>query len=250
MMVFRSRSECFGIAKLHALLLLAVMVAGCSPRPGDHPVSSNCEWSEESGGSLNLENAADRRHLRYDALTAEDMAIRWADKYAGPRSGQFKGFPEYGRRQDECMEALFQGVASHHGVDVALVRQYRLSRDVVLDSAVIVGFGILYAIAAYYLAGLIRRRFPPDEGVAFLTATIAMSLAASVVGVLVGDFWSLSMENLRMGSGHLSYRVDRIPWRQHWSALFVCGLVVFCLAAAVRSRVGIRDNSRPSFRGS
>ena len=229
-----------------ALLLLAVTVGGCGVRPGDHPVSLSCEWTEAGSGTLNLENAADRGHLRYDALTAEDMAIRWADKYAGPGSGQN---PEYRRRRDECMEALFQGVASHHGVDVALVRQYRLSRDVVVDSAVILGFAFLYALAGYGLAGVIRRRFPSDEWRAFLIATVAMSVLASIVGVMLGDFWSMLIENLRMGSGHLSYRIDRIPWRLHWGAAFVCGLVVFWLAAAVRARVGIRDLSRPSFRG-
>jgi hypothetical protein len=231
-----------------ALLLLTVTVGGCGVRPGDHPVSSNCEWIEVGSDSLNLEKAADRRHLRYDALTAEDIAIRWADKHSGPKSVQFKGFPEYRRRMDECMEALFQGVASHHGVDVALVRQYRLGRDIVSDSAVILGFAFLYALASYGLAGVIRRRFPSDEGPAFLIATVAMSVLASIVGVMLGDLWSVSIENLRMGSGHLSYRIDRIPWRLHWGEAFICGLVVFWLVAAVRARVGI-GYSRPSFRG-
>jgi hypothetical protein len=221
---------------LRVLLLLAVTVAGCA-RPGDRPVSSNCEWTDERSRSLNLEHVADRDHLRCDALTAEDVAIRWADKYAGPRSGQFRGFPEYRRRRDECMKALLHGVASHHGVDVALVRQYHLGRDIVLDSAVILGFGVLYAFVAYGLAGVIRRRFAPDEWRAFWTATVAVSVCASVAGVMLGDLWSVSMENLRLGSGHLSYRIERIPWRQHRPELFVCGLVVFWLAAAVRSRL-------------
>src|SRR5258708_1008120 len=167
--------------EVSALLFLAVTVGGCGVRAGDHPVSSNCEWTEAGGSSLNLEKAADRRHLRDDALTAEDMAIRWADKYAGPKSGQFKGFPEYGRRTDECMEALFQGVASHPSVDVALVRQYRMNRDIVADSAVILGFAVLYALAGYGLAGVIRRRFPSDEWRALAIATVAMSLLARVV---------------------------------------------------------------------
>ncbi|HEX9424591.1 MAG TPA: hypothetical protein VF899_15240 [Pyrinomonadaceae bacterium] len=92
LMVFRHRIDGSVSAKFGALLLLAVTVGGCGVRPGDHPISSNCEWTEAGNGSLNLEKAADRGHLRYDALTAEDMAIRcWADKYAGPKSGQFGG---------------------------------------------------------------------------------------------------------------------------------------------------------------
>jgi hypothetical protein len=99
------------------LLAFTVTLAGCA-RGGDHPVSPNCEWTEGQP-STEPGDAADRLHLRYDAITAEDVAIRWADKYAGPGSEQFKGFPEYGRRQNECMEALFNGIASHHRVDVA-----------------------------------------------------------------------------------------------------------------------------------
>lgn len=230
--------------RLHALLFLTIVVAGCGARPGDYPVSSNCEWTEEGKRSLNLENSADRTHLRRDALTAEDVAIRWADKYAGLRSNEFKGMPEYRNRRDECMETMFQGIANYHGIDVALVRDYRLKRDILSDSAVIVGFAILYALVAYYLVAVIRRRFSSDETIWFLIATIAMSLVASVVGVVVGDFWSLLMENIRMNSGHLSYRVDRVPWRQHWGLMFFCCVGVFWLAAAIRSRVAIRE--RPS----
>jgi hypothetical protein len=35
------------------------------------------------------------------------------------------------------MEKLFNGVATQHGVDVTLVREYRLRRDVLVDSAAI-----------------------------------------------------------------------------------------------------------------
>ena len=225
------------------MLLLAVTVtlAGCA-RPGDHPVNPNCVWTEEDSHPLNLENAADRRHLRYDAITAEDVAIRWADKYVGLAPG-------YGYRRDECMEVLFNGVASHHSVDVALVRQYRLERDIVVDSAVVLGFGVLYAAAAYGFASLIRRRFPPDEWLGFWIMTLVMSVGVSLVGVLVGDLWSRIIETLRMNSDHISYRIDRIPWRSHWPALFVCGLAVFWLAALIRSRVGIRHNGNRWFRG-
>jgi hypothetical protein len=248
-MVFRERIERFVTMELLALLLLTIIAAGCGVRPGDHPVSSKCEWSEEASRSLNLENYADRKHLRYDAITAEDIAIRWADKYAGLRSDQFKGFPEYRRRRDECMEALFLGVAKSHGLDVALVRQYRLKRDLVSDSAVMLGFGILYGLVAYYLVTLIRRRFSSDEWIGFLIATIAMSLGASIIGMIVGDLWSLSMENLQMNSGHLSYRVDRVPWRQHRGVMFFCCLGVFWSAAAVRSRFAIRERPSPTSLG-
>ncbi len=61
------------------LLLLVIVVTtfgGCA-RPGDHPISPNCEWIESDHRTLNLATLADRRHLRFDAATAEDVAIRW-----------------------------------------------------------------------------------------------------------------------------------------------------------------------------
>jgi hypothetical protein len=123
------------------LLAMTVIITGYV-RPGDHPTSTNCVWIEEDNRSLNLENAADRRHLRDDAVTAEDVAIRWADQYYGHT-------PEYGRRRNECMDALFKDLATNHRVDVALVRQYRFDRDIVLDAIVILSFGALYVVVAY-----------------------------------------------------------------------------------------------------
>ena len=74
------------------------------------------------------------------------------------------------------METLFHGVATHHRIDVARVRQYRLDRDLVMDSIVILSFAVLFAIAAYGLAGLMRRRLPPDERGVLLIATVAVSI--------------------------------------------------------------------------
>src|SRR5260370_14158266 len=124
-----------------------------------------------------------------------------------------------------------------------------MNRDIVADSAVILGFAVLYALAGYGLAGVIRRRFPSDEWRAFAIATVAMSVLASIVGVILGDFWSVLIENLRMGSGHLSYRINRIPWRFHWGAAFICCLVVFLLAAAGRFPIPIFAPTPPSVSG-
>ena len=210
------------------LLVVIITLSGCA-RPGDHPISSNCAWSEEDSRSLDLTKISDRRHLRFDAVTAEDMAIRWADKNYGH-------LPEWEPRRDQCMKTLFQGVANHHGIDVAVVRQYSRNRDVVIDAAVILSFGILYAVVAYIFAGRIRRRFPRGEP-GFWVMTLTMAVGVSLVGVAVGNLWAIIIEEFRLGSGHLSYRMNLIPLRQHWAVLIVCGFVIFGLAGLIRSRV-------------
>jgi len=214
--------------KLLAVLIVTLVLGSCA-RPGDHPVSSNCSWTEEDNRTLNLEHFADRRHLRNDAVTAEDVAIRWADQHFYLR-------PEYGARRDECMESLFKGVASHHGVDVALVVQYSRQRDIVADSVTILSFGLIYLAAIYYLVGRIRRRFSADESINFWVMTAVMSVGASLVGVLVGGLWSIVIETYRLNSAHLSYRMNLIPFRQYWFVFLLCLVLAFWLIALIRSK--------------
>ena len=207
-------------------LIATLALAGCA-RPADHPISPNCTWSEDDSRSLDLTRFSDRRHLHFDAVTAEDVAIRWADQ-------QFHLRPEYEQGRDKCMATLFQGVAAQHHVDVAVVRQYSRERDLVVDVPVILSFGVLYGVVAYIFAGRIRRRFPPGEP-GFWVMTLTMAIGVSLVAVLAGGLWSIVVEEIRINSGHLSYRMNRIPFRRHWALVWACGVIVFVLAAATRS---------------
>src|SRR6476661_3973704 len=112
--------------RLLLLMIIAITFSGCV-RPGDHPVSSNCEWIETDHRKLDLATSADRRHLRFDAVTAEDMAIRWADQ-------RFGHLPEYDQHREECMDTLFMGLARTHGVEVATVRDLSRERDARVDA--------------------------------------------------------------------------------------------------------------------
>ena len=210
------------------LIIATITLVGCT-RPGDHPVSSNCVWSEPASHSLELTKVSDRRHLRFDAITAEDMAIRWADMH-------FRNTPKYEQKRDECMETLFQGIAKYHAVDVATVRQYSMDRDPFVDATVIFSFGILYIFVAYIFTGPIIRRFHDDNS-GFWVMTLTMAAGVSLVGVMVGYLENILIETLLLNSGHLSYRLNRIPFRQHWATLVVCGFIVFGLVALLRSRV-------------
>ena len=214
------------------LLVVTITLAGCV-RPGDHPISTSCTWTEDDNRSLDLTRISDRRHLRLDAATAEDMAIRWADKYHGH-------LPEWEQRCGECMDTLFAGVAKQHGVDLTVVRQYSRERDVVVDIAIILSFGILYTVVVYFYVGRIRRRFPPGEP-GFWVMTLTMAVCVSLVGVMVGNLWSIVIESWRLNSWHISFRMGRIPLRQHWVVLFVWGFLIFALVALIRSRGQLSD---------
>ncbi len=88
----------------------------------------------------------------------------------------------------------------------------------------------MYAGVAYFFAGRIGQRFPPGEP-GFWVMALTLSVGISLIGVLVGMFGSIIVEGLRMNSGHLSFRMNRIPFRAHWIVLFAGGVITFILAA-------------------
>jgi hypothetical protein len=94
-----------------------------------------------------------------------------------------------------------------------------------------------YGFLAIPLAGWLLRSYPPEESI---TATIAMPLLCcltyGVGGLLLSEQWSIVAENIRIGTGHLSYRVDRLPWLQHRISFLVLCVAVFWSAFIVRVR--------------
>ena len=133
------------------------------------------------------------------------------------------------------MAAVFSIVSARHGIDVDVVSEYRLRRNRVADAAVMGSFGVLYLGVAYLVAGMILRRFR-DEPAAAAVAAIAVSLALGWAGMMLGEVWSILMETVRLGRGHLSYRTERIPWVQYRAAMFVVCVIGFCASAAFRYR--------------
>ena len=55
----------------------------------------------------------------------------------------------------------------------------------------------------------------------------------AAVDRIVGQH-AIGAEVLRVGNGHLSYRTERLPWRQYRPAIIATALGVFWLVAAVR----------------
>ena len=139
------------------------------------------------------------------------------------------------------MAALFDVIGKNHGVTREQVRQSLLHRRTSVDLAVVLSFAVLYGLAAWAIARLVARRYPPDEGrLEAGVAVVFTSAVSSTVGVLLGEVWSITAETYRIGNDHISYRVDRIPWAHHRLELFVGGIILFWLIAALQFRTGVR----------
>jgi hypothetical protein len=231
----------WAVVAVAIMLLMAVMLSRRLPAPAANGHARRCEIPAGPPRPLHLDGFADRAHLRADSATAESWAIAYAD--VSPLRQQGTG--PYADARNQCLAMLFARIAQTHGIDVSTVREYARQRDIIFDAAVLLVFGLAYLVIAYQLVGAVTRRFPGDERFALAAALIAVSLMTVFVALLVGDSWSIVAEVLRVGNGHLSYRTERLPWRQYRPAVIAAALVGFWLVAVVRIKTeGVRAAER------
>jgi hypothetical protein len=223
-------------------LLAFVCFSGCGRRG---LVNSNCEWPHENANPLDLSRPTQQRHLSDDAQFAEDLAIRYADVHKGLHSGRFEGADEYAQAREQCMVTLFDVIGNTHGVSQEQVRTYLAHRRTDLDLAVVLSFAVLYCLASFVVARRVWQRFPPEEGlIPRMVANLITSAFVSVAGLLSGEVWSDVLEGFRVANSHMSYRANRIPWTQHHLGIFIGGVALFWLIAAVQYRFNTADNPK------
>ena len=226
----RTRRTVRVVVTVALMSLVAVMLSRRLPAPASNGEARRCEIVAEPPRPLHLDRIADRAHLRADAATAESWAIAYAD--VSPLRRQGAG--PYADVRDQCMTMLFTRLSELHGIDVSTVREYAQQRDIIFDAAVLLVFAFAYVVIAYQLVGAVTHRFHSDERFALIVAVIIVSVMTVSATVLVGDNWSIGAEVLRVGNGHLSYRTERLPWRQYRPAIIATALGVFWLVAIVR----------------
>ena len=194
-------------------LVISISFTGCVRREGRN---SDCIWPEVNARPLDPSRGGDARHLREDVELAEDLAVRYMDAQRRSQSAQIRPGRPPGEVMNTCRNSLLKQISTSHNVSPTEVVQFFGRRSLAIDFIFILPFFLLYALLAMLLAGWLLRRYPPEES---MTAALAMSLFCSVEfgvgGRLLGEQWSITAESIRVGTGHLSYRVDRLPWVQH-----------------------------------
>lgn len=224
-----------------ALMLTAVLTA-CTRREGRN---HNCQWPIETDAkTLQVDRPEDAHHLRDDMDLAEELAIEYVDANYGPRSGNFRSREAASQAMGSCMVSLSEQIGQTHSVRSAELNTFFGRRSLAVDLAMNLPFLGLYCVIAALLAGKLLRRYPPDENrCAALIMVSFAALACSAAAIMVGQIWSMLAENIRVGTGHLSYRVERLLWVRHKYALFAACLMLFLCAALARYRaLTIRSN--------
>jgi len=221
-------------------LLICMTSTGCVRREGRN---ADCIWPKEPDArTLDPRLRADAGHLREDVEFAEDLAIRYMDAQRRPQTGQFKLGRPPGEVMNTCRDSLLKQISTSHQVPPREVVQFFGRRRLAIDVAVILPFLLLYGLLAIVLAGWLRRRYPPEDGlIAALAMALCCSLAFGVAGLLSGEEWSLAAESIRVGTGHLSYRADRLPWARHRISFLLVCVALFWSAVAVQFRARRRQ---------
>lgn len=205
-------------------LLLVFCTAGCVRREGRN---SDCRWPSETG-TKETDIEVSGQHLSDDADLAEDLAIRYADTHYGLRSGHFESNDVFTNAMKHCGQNLFEDIGRAHGVPVTQLSQALGRNRAGTDLMVNLPFFLLYGLAASLVIRRIWARYPFADGwTSGATMILVCSFVFAIVGVLLGEMWSTTGENLRIGTGHLSYRVNRLPWVRYRGEMFVALLGVF-----------------------
>jgi hypothetical protein len=201
------------LTPLLPFIAVAVLTLGCSTPPG---MNDDCNWPS---AERTIE-----RSLIEQVRIAEELAMRYAD-------ARFDSRASHGRLRSECEAKLFGVVGRDQGVDLAAVERARRQLDAQLwDLPVHLPLAAMFISLTLVLAGKIRRRFPADEKVPAAVATLFISLAIGLVFQVLAHLWDGTVEMTRLGTMHLSYRVERLGLRQHDTTVFVGCVVLFWCA--------------------
>jgi hypothetical protein len=209
---------------------------GCARREGRNP---DCRWPGEPDAG----HAVTAYHLSRDAEFAEELAIRYADTHHGLRSGHF-ALEIYVQSRNRCLGTMFSEIGKTHGVPPAKVFEALGRNRKEIDLAVNLPFFLLYTLAGYLAVRRIRSRYHSDGWMVAAVMIAVCSLIFGVGGVLLGEMWSGTAESIRIDSGHLSYRTERLPWIRYQGELFCVNVVLFWIVAGVVFRSALACGSR------
>lgn len=193
---------------------------------------ATCTWHSDS-----------RARLSDDAEKAEAIAIRYADGHSRPGFAPGKTMSDYIQTRDGCMATLFQAIAADRHVTPQQVRHAaNTRRHTGLDAAVMLSFGVIYALFVNRFVRGIWRRFPPRQNLAAgILATIVISPMVGILGEVFGEFWAWKAETVRVGYGHLNFLAEQIPWGHHRTVLFALATALFWIFSWLRYRDAAPD---------
>jgi hypothetical protein len=214
---------------------LYLLSAGCG---NPQRVNTRCEWRADTPFALDLSEPAHRTHLRHDADLLEDLAIRYADAFAGRIAG-----PPWAAARDACLAKLFPLVARHHRITESDVRNWIGRRNRLFDGTVFLSFALWCAAVSSLL---LRRLFDAwsFRGALAIVPAAAVTVIFTAVGGGAGLLWAALWEVIRLGNEHVSHRASRLPWPYYMLTVFLVAFAVCAFFALREYRSSRRRDER------
>jgi hypothetical protein len=198
-------------------VLLLLFLSGCSMPAG---MNKDCEWPIGATHAV-------RDRLVADVRIAEELAMRYADT-------NFDSKASHGRLRSGCEAKLFAVVTHNQRVALSDIEEARRQLDAnAWDAPVHLPLIAFYVAVALILARKVPIRFPRDETVPAAMATLFLSLVLAGVLQALGHLWDGTVEMIRLGTTHLSYRVARLGWREYSEEVFALSVVFFWCAVVL-----------------
>jgi hypothetical protein len=229
-------------------LLLLVSASGCLPRDR---FNKNCEWTGDTAVQLDLRNPRDAQHLVDDAQLAEELRVRYADfQHKAVGSEGHGGLLDGGRVARACQAKLDRLIADTHGVTTEDIDRARQHRDQTFDVGVILSFALVYVFGAMIMSRLLSRRLVYADRWFRASAAALASVGISSAGIQFFSLWATTAEMIRVGNDHIGgSRAARMPWNEHFGALFAGGMLLFWLAWLSRPSAARGDEDGVSVDG-
>jgi hypothetical protein len=206
---------------------------GCIDR---NRVNVSCEWMGDSAFPIDPQKAAHQTHLVADAQLAEELAVRHADAEHERLFGSYGhgGLIDHGRVRNACMSRLLATIENTHAVTLEQIAVARGQRSWPFDLAVELLFLPLYCLGAAAVCLALDRRFSSDQRYVWFLASALSSIAASFIGLQVGELWLAVWEVVRVGNGHMS-SFRAATWnrwsQQHHGFEAIVGVLLFWIIA-------------------
>lgn len=217
--VRRSGSTC------SVALVVAASLTSAACLPVER-LNSDCRWTGDSPGPLDVSRSDDENHLRRDVLIAEELGVRHADATVRP--------PRVAVRE-ACIARLAVEIGQSHELSPSVVLAQRGRRNWRADAAFLLACALVYGVAAIRLRDWIWERFNASR-LSRLLALIGAAVPIAVLAVGVGEVVSMVAEGARVANlGHMSgFRGARIPWKHHRAGLMAGAVVLFWVVALMR----------------
>ena len=205
--------------------LVCLLVIGCLPQDR---LNSACQWTGDVRGPLNLSDLAQRRHLELDAALAEDLGIRYGDKFKAT-----DGLLVSRQRNRGCTRALFDTVAAVHSVSVGQVQSARGARRVIYDVILVfIPMIVVFCIASRLVVRRIDHSFGGDSVWMKRGSLLLLAPVIAGFGLMAAQQWEWLVEWARLRNAHLSYRAARMPVEHYPLVAWLVALFLLVLVTA------------------